>query len=189
MNRVQELSVTAVLSAAAASLRIIKHLIAGPIQFVNIPAVFAIIGGAVFGARIGFLVGLFSFVISDFILGSGPWTAVNSILCGLIGVISSVLWYGETSVSRLEVGATTYLLLFMNDILNSMILYLLLGFSIQQAAIISVVGLFLPIAGGWMFFVGPITEGTTSVLAATLMPEIRERLQYVLPTGESVERE
>jgi len=88
LSRTKKITFTAMLIALAVSLRIIKYSMFGPLQFVNFPAIFTIVGGVVFGPIVGLTVGLSSYLLSDMVLGAGPWTVVNALFIGVVGIIT-----------------------------------------------------------------------------------------------------
>lgn len=172
LPRVKKITYTATVIALAITLRLIKYQLFGPIQFVNFPAVFTILGGALFGPSSGLAVGIASYLLSDMIIGPpGPWTFVNSLLMGGVGIMSGLIWGRKNAraKSKLGLGVGTYLILLLFDVTNSWILYMLFGFDWFSALLIGIVGLFLPTGGGWMYAVGPVTEAATAILVVTLV--------------------
>ncbi len=163
----RKIALIANMAASAVALRLIKHIIAGPIQFINIPCMFAIISGTIFGPMYGLLVGFLSFIVSDIFLGLGLWSFITSSLCGFIGFLSGIIWKGKCT-SKAEVLIISYLLLLMYDILSSTILYLLFMPPLE-AFIISIIGLFLPVMGGYLYAVGPITEFSSAFLTSIII--------------------
>ncbi len=51
------------------------------------------LGGIAFGARFGFLVGVFSTFCSNFLFGQGPWTPFQMVAFGLAGFVTGLLFY------------------------------------------------------------------------------------------------
>ncbi len=161
-------------TALAVATRMGKHALVGPFQFVNLPLLFTMISGLVYGWRVGFGVGFLSFLVSDSLLGIGIWTLVDGIIAGAIGAAWSKL--------RLRSGASlfvlSYLSCFLYDIATSWILYMLFGFPPVEAFILGLVGLFLPVAGGGVVAIGPMTEATTSFLLSILVPRLLRENNY-----------
>ncbi|TDA39194.1 MAG: hypothetical protein DSO08_02840 [Candidatus Methanomethylicota archaeon] len=177
LPRVKKVTYTAMVIALAVSLRIIKYSIFGPTQFVNFPAVFTIIGGALLGPSSGLAAGLTTYILSDIMIGlPGPWTIVNSVLMGGIGFLSGLIW-GRNSVKqvgKLGLAVGSYIMLLAFDVTNSWALLVIMGFDWFSALIIGIVGLFLPAAGGYLYGVGPITEATTVLLIVTVVSMLKK---------------
>lgn len=158
-------------AALGAGLRIAKHLIIGPIQFINFPYIvssLSLLNGL--SLYSSFLIGAFSFLASDMLLGAGPWTITNSIS---ILVSLTLLLPFRKVVDRIILGVVLYLSIFIYDILSSLLGYLtFLGASnLNLAFYLSLVGLFFPVGGGSLFMVGPITEiVTVAVVILVLKP-------------------
>lgn len=171
LSRTRQITYTAVLIALAASLRITKHLLFGPLQFINFPGIFTIVGGIVFGPVMGMTVGFTTYLLSDLVLGAGPWTFVNALLMGFFGALSGILWRRTTSnFSKIAMGTGVYVIMFAFDVLSSWILNMVFGWSPTVALAYGLLGLFLPSpAGGFMFGVGPITEATTAVVVVSVV--------------------
>ncbi len=159
-------------SALAVAARVGKHALVGPLQFVNLPLLFTMLAGMLYGSSVGFGVGFLSFLASDSILGLGIWTLIDGVLAGTVGFLWSRLKLGD----RILLFIFSYLSVFLYDISTSWILYMIFGFSPVEAFIIGFVGLFLPVAGGGAIAIGPTTEATTSLLLSILAPRLlRER--------------
>lgn len=177
LPRVKMVTYTAMVIALAVSLRLIKYSLFGSIQFVNFPAVFTIIGGALLGPSSGAVIGFSSYVLSDIMIGlPGPWTAVNSILMAGFGFLSGLIWgrSGIKQIGRLGLAVGAYIMLLAFDITNSWALLVIMGFDWLSALIIGIVGLFLPAAGGYLYGVGPITEATTVILIVTIVSMLKK---------------
>lgn len=177
LPRVKMVTYTAMVIALAVSLRLIKYSLFGSIQFVNFPAVFTIIGGALLGPSSGAVIGFSSYVLSDIMIGlPGPWTAVNSILMAGFGFLSGLIWgrSGVKQIGRLGLAVGAYIMLLAFDITNSWALLVIMGFDWLSALIIGIVGLFLPAAGGYLYGVGPITEATTVILIVTIVSMLKK---------------
>ena len=171
LNRTRKITYAAILIALAASLRLTKHLLFGPLQFINFPGIFAIVGGIVFGPVTGMTVGFTTYLLSDFLLGAGPWTVVNALLMGFFGALSGILWRRTNgSFSKIAMGIGVYVIMFAFDILSSWILNMVFGWSPTVALIYGLMGLFMPNpAGGFMIGVGPITEATTAIVVVSIV--------------------
>jgi len=160
------------MTALSIAMRILKHLMIGAIQVINFPFMFTLIASSISPCA-GLLTGIMSYAVSDVLFGIGPWTLVNSALCGIIGLI-----WGYIRTERGEVlFFLSFLSEFMFDIANSSILYMLLGLSPIQALIIGLIGLFLPVMGGSIFLIGPMTEVTTSLGVALIRPRLKKILR------------
>ncbi|MFX0096765.1 MAG: ECF transporter S component [Candidatus Hodarchaeota archaeon] len=173
INNTSKLAMTSILASLAVALRLFKHLIIGPIQIINLPGVMTVASGILMGAISGFIVGLFSFFVSDLILGFGPWTPITAGFMGLIGIAAGLLWFRRENISRLELFTISFILILVNDIFTSVGGYMILGLSFENALLTSLIGLFLPAGGGFFLAVGPITEGATAFLIAVLTPNLR----------------
>ncbi len=171
--RSRDLALTALLSSTAVVLRLSKNWALGPVQFVNIPLVFAVVAGRLVGVVGGALVGVLGFLLTDLFLGFGPWSLVDSALNGLIGS----LW-GVTRGRRISVpamAALVYLSAFAYDVLSSTLLYVVFGLSLEKAFLTGLAGLFIPVYGGGLVGVGPVTEATTTVLAVAILRALEAR--------------
>ncbi|MEM2906907.1 MAG: ECF transporter S component [Candidatus Odinarchaeota archaeon] len=177
INKTLELTITALLSALAISLRLFKHLILGPIQVINIPAAISIVTALILGGIAGASVGLISIIGSDLILGFGLWTIVTSLFLVAISILISTL--RNKLADRTQLFSILIVILFINDVFTSTILYMILGFEFNTALITSIIGLFLPAGGGYMIAPGPITEISTSLLVVTIKPVIKKAILEV----------
>jgi len=176
--RIKQQVVTAFFIALASALRLLKHVVAGPVQFVNFPGVFTIIGGLLFGYLAGALIGVMSFVVSDLLLGyAGVWTVFTSLAMGLVGIFSSFLNRIDADSSRLSLGVCSYLLILTYDILSSMALLILLV-PFQTAIIWAVVGLFLPSSIA-LYPIGLVTEIVTVALIVLTYPQAKRAWKEV----------
>ncbi|MEM0232333.1 MAG: hypothetical protein QXG78_04445, partial [Candidatus Methanomethyliaceae archaeon] len=63
--------------------------------------------------------------------------------------------------------------IFCFDVMNSWLLYVIIGFDWLYAFIIAIVGLFLPAGGGFLYGVGPITEAITILVTLGLINVIK----------------
>lgn len=171
LSRTKKITYTAMLIALAVTLRIVKYSMFGPLQFVNFPAIFTIVGGVVFGPIVGLTVGLSSYLLSDMVLGAGPWTVVNALFIGVVGIITGLIWGRKpfVKIKKIELGIGVYLLMLSFDIFNSWVLNIIWGYPWLWALIYGVIGLLMPAGGGFMIGVGPITEVTTTILTVSIV--------------------
>ncbi len=85
--RLRDIMPTAVLAALAAAGRV---LFAPVPDFKPVSAI-AIIAGAVFGRRSGFMVGALAALASNFFFGQGPWTPWQMYAWGMVGYLAGLL--------------------------------------------------------------------------------------------------
>lgn len=169
---IRQQAITAVFIALASTLRLFKHVIFGPTQFVNFPAIFTVMGGLMFGYAAGAFIGVMSFVVSDVLLGyAGVWTVFTSLSMGLVGILSSFLGRINADSSALSLGVCSYLLILTYDVLSSVVLLIPLV-PIQTAFLWSIIGLFLP-SSVVLYPVGLVTEIVTVVLIVLIYPRVR----------------
>ncbi|QOJ78588.1 ECF transporter S component [Infirmifilum lucidum] len=168
----REIATVAVFTSLAVVFRVLKN-IATPIQLVNIPLALALTSAILYGARVGFLVGLLSYIFSDVLIFPGVWSIVNGILAGLIATLYR--WVYTPEAGRAFNFVATFLLVFAFDILTSGLLYVLFGVSVLEAFIVGLVGLFFPVMGGYLVGIGPLTETSTSLLTIMLIEELKRR--------------
>jgi len=171
-------TITALFIALASALRLLKHVVVGPVQFVNFPAVFTIVGGRMFGYKAGAFIGVMSFVVSDILIGyAGSWTIVTSLSMGLIGILSPLMNRIEAESSRLGLGVCSYLLVLTYDVLASVAL-LLPFVSLETAFIWAIVGLFLP-SPIVLYPVGLVTQIVTVTLIVLIYPKVKRAWKEV----------
>ncbi|MHA1754477.1 MAG: ECF transporter S component [Candidatus Odinarchaeia archaeon] len=173
-NTTLRMVLTAIFTSLSVALRVFKHLIIGPVQVINLPAVICFITALEIGAIPGFTVGFLSFLISDLLLGFGIWTFVTASFMGLIGGILGL--FKEKFKGKLLLFMVLFIFLFLNDVGTSVLLYIIIGFQPLDALVVGLIGLFLPAGGGYMFAVGPITEISTSILVVLSIPLIHNAL-------------
>jgi energy-coupling factor transport system substrate-specific component len=175
LPRTKKITYTAILIALAVSLRLVKVALFGPVQFVNFPGIFTIVGGILFGPSVGIAVGFASYLFSDIMIGlPGPWTVVNAVLMASFGLISGLIWgrNGYRKVTKIGLGIGTFVMMLAFDIISSgILLVMVLGGNWLYAFTIGLIGLFVPspVSGGFMIGVGPITEVTTTILVVTIV--------------------
>ncbi len=172
MVRSYEVSTIALFASLAVLFRYVKNAVTA-VQFVNFPLLFTILSSLFLGSRAGFFVGLLSYTISDLLIFPGIWTIVNSLLAGFMGFLWGLA--RRRKWSGVELFAWLYLSIFFFDILSSFILYVAIGFKPLDALTWGIVGLFLPVFGGSLIGVGPITELCTSLLTYVLFRELEKR--------------
>lgn len=158
-------------SALAVTTRLLKHALAGPFQFVNLPLLFTMLSGCLYGSSVGFGVGFLSFLVSDSLLGAGIWTPVDGGIAGIIGA----LWSMIKVKSKIFLFILGYISTFLYDIITSWILYMIFGLPPIEALVVGFVGLFFPVAGGNAIAIGPTTEATTSLLLSFLVPRLNRK--------------
>lgn len=140
------------------------------VQFINFPLAFTIIAGAYFGPFAGLLVGLLSYLLSDLLIMPGLWTLANSTLAALVGGFWGLV--GGRVSGGMELFVLSYLTTFLFDVLSSMALYVAFGVGPLEAFTLGIVGLFLPVFGGSLIGVGPITEASTALLVCFLSKSV-----------------
>lgn len=172
--KTKDIALISNLTAASVALRLVKHIFIGVIPIINFPIIFSIISGAIMGPVNGFLVGVLSFIVSDIFLGMGIWTLITSLSCGLIGFVSGLIWYKRNPCS-LEILVLSTILIFIYDILSSILLYLPLMPPIE-ALILGFIGLFIPVMGGRLYAIGPVVEFSSAMVISLLIPKMREIL-------------
>jgi len=169
--RSRSVATAGIMASLSIAMRLMKHLVIGATQVINFPFMFTLIASAESPCA-GLLAGIMSYAVSDIFFGIGPWTAVNSALCGLIGF----LWGYMKSNNSNVLFSLSLISEFLFDVANSSILYMLLGLKPMEAIITGVIGLFLPVMGGTMVAIGPITEISTSLGVAMIRPKIRRTI-------------
>lgn len=173
LPRTKRIAYLSIFVALAITLRLLKTALFGPIQFINFPGVFTVLGGIMFGPLAGFIIGFGSFLFSDIMIGlPGLWTATTSVSMGAIGIISGLIWIRKErgAISKAALGVGTYILVLFYDILTSVVLLVFMGLNWVEAVTIGILGLFIPVpaSGGIMVGVGPITEFTTAMFVVLI---------------------
>ncbi|MDW8035622.1 MAG: hypothetical protein RMI85_04115 [Candidatus Korarchaeum sp.] len=154
--------------------RLAKHLLIGPMQVINLPLIFTMLAGYFDGASVGFIVGFLSFLISDSFLGMGLWTLVDGFIAGLIGSLMGI--FRRVMNAKLKIlFVSSYLFTLSYDILTSWLLYMAFGLAPLNALVIGIIGLFLPVSGGNVLAIGPITEALTAISFSLLVVELKRR--------------
>jgi len=171
-NRTKRLVYIALMVALAVTLRLMKGAMFGPLQFINFPGVFTIVAGIIFGPSMAMIIGAGSYFLSDILIGlPGPWTPINVVVMGAVGLITGFMWKGRDrrNISRMAIGVGTYVIMFAFDIITSCLFYIVMGVEWHNAIIIGIMGLLMPSGGGYMYATGPITEAVTAVLVASIV--------------------
>jgi len=170
--------VTAVFVALATVLRLLKNVVVGPLQFVNFPAAFTIVGGLVFDFKSGAVIGVMSFVVSDLLLGyAGVWTVFTSLSMGLVGILSPLMRRLDADSSMVSLGVSSYLLVLIYDVLSSVTSFALYV-PLQVAFAWSIIGLFLPSPPA-LYPVGLVTEIVTVSVVVLIYSPVKRALKEV----------
>jgi len=169
-----------VFTGLAVLLRYAKNAITA-VQFINFPLAFTAIAGARFGPFAGLLVGLLSYSLSDLLILPGLWTLVNSALAALVGAFWGIV--GRKVSGKVELFTLAYLTTFFFDVLSSAVLYVAFGVELLKAFTLGIVGLFLPVFGGNLIGVGPITEASTALLVCFLSKSVDQGWEFYGQAG------
>lgn len=86
-----ELTLIAGLIALAVVSRVVFYLVP------QVKPIAAVVGvsGACLGSKRGYIIGLMSMLVSNFIFTQGPWTPFQMVAMGLVGMIFGLLFYGK----------------------------------------------------------------------------------------------
>jgi len=177
--RSRDIAVISMYSALAVGLRLCKHMIVGSFQFINfslaISALTLILG---LRFRYSIAIGVLSILLSDLVLGAGPWTISNMLSLAL--ALTLILPIRNES-NTLIIGTTVFISEFLYDLISSFIGYLwFLGSNgVYEAFYLSIIGLFIPAGGGGLLLVGPTTELTTALTVVFLLKPLN-RLGVIL---------
>lgn len=79
-------------------------------------AAIIIITGIMFGKQSGFLCGVLTAFVSNFIFGQGPWTPWQMIAFGLVGLVSAIIFNGKREYyadNRILLGIYGFLITFL----------------------------------------------------------------------------
>lgn len=178
LSRSKKIAYTSLMIALAVALRLIKYSLFGNLQFVNFPGIFTIVSGIFFGPVTGTVVGFSSYLLSDMLIGMpGPWTVVNMLFMGSLGMLSGLLWNrkNRSGISKFGVGIGTYIMMLGFDIMTSVLLLVVMQYPLQLAFITGILGLFVPVGGGYMYAIGPVTELTTAILVVAIAHALLNR--------------
>ncbi len=148
------------------------------VQWTNIIGVFTFIGAIFLGPVAGIFIGFTGFLLSDVISpwGVSPYTILMGGTMAAIGFISGLTISYEDEMLFFEkviLIVKLYILMFIYDAITSIVGYLLWGLTLNDAIFYGIVGLFIPLYGGYLWLVGPITEATTSIITTILLDPIR----------------
>ena len=181
--RSREITLAAMLSALGVVFRVAKNLAIPQSQFVNLPLLFAFVGSHLGGPSAGFLVAALAYLISDLLILPGVWTLADAFLGGLAAALFGFISRGLASVEHRLAAAllrfiAAFLLCFFFDVTSSAVLYVALGLPLRVAIAMGIVGLFLPVMGGSLLGVGPITEFTTALLSALIVEKVSRALGF-----------
>jgi thiamine transporter ThiT len=171
------------MTSLAIVLRVLKHVFLGNIQFINLPAVIAILLAIFTGPLAGAMVGFLSFIVGDIFIGiPGPWSIIGGFSLAAVAAIAGLLWQKRSEeLEFIEIVIGVYLLVFIYDISTSILgFYLWMGSTLPEAVILGLAGLFLPVSGGFAIFVGPLTEFTTGLTTGLLHPRIKNVFKEVI---------
>jgi energy-coupling factor transport system substrate-specific component len=160
-----------------------KHVLLGNIQFINLPAVIAILVAIFLGPLAGAMVGFLSFMVGDLFIGiPGPWSLIGGISLAAVAAFAGKIWQKRSDdLEFIELVIGIYLLVFVYDITTSILgFFLWMGFPLQEAILLGFAGLFLPVSGGFAIFVGPLTEFTTGLTTGLLYPRVKNVFKEVI---------
>ncbi|ABL77434.1 ECF transporter S component [Thermofilum pendens] len=169
----RRIAAVAVFTSTAVVFRVAKNLVT-TVQFVNIPLAMAFVSSAILGYKEGFLVGFLSYVLSDMLIGPGFWTLVNPFLAGAFSAVFGFSYRRGLEKTYLFVSA--FLSCFLFDVTTSVLFYMIFGLKPLDALVFGLLGLFVPVVGGFLVGVGPLTEFSTSALAVALLEALERRL-------------
>jgi len=172
--KTQALTLISLLTSLAVTLRLLKHAIVGSFQFINIPLCFVFFSSYYFGFRIASIIGILTFIISDLFLGIGIWSVTNSII---VAILSLCIVCIRKIKSKTYLFVSFYLLSLAYDITSSLILYIIFGINFYTALIFSIIGLFMPIQGGYVIGIGPLTEISTSLITIFMIYGVEKRIK------------
>ena len=151
------------------------------VQWTNIIGIFAFLGAIFLGPMAGLFIGLIGFFLSDMVspYGVSPFTLIMGGTMGIIAFASSflIVYKGQRNILKnIILFVKLYILMFIYDIITSILGYLLWGLNINDAIFYGIVGLFIPLYGGFLWFVGPITEASTAIFTILLLDPIHKVL-------------
>jgi len=175
MSRAKFVAQVSLLIATGVTLRMVKHLLVGPLQFVNLPLSMTMIAGYLAGSVAGLSVGIITFILSDLLLGFGLWTIYNSLVSGAIGF----LWGLLREVRCWTVlFVLSYISTLVYDIITSIVFYLtfMSTSDLHLVLTIALLGLFVPVAGGSFYAIGPVTEALTAFLTSVIAKRVKQAL-------------
>jgi uncharacterized membrane protein len=164
------------LIACFTATNIAGRLLLAPFFNIKPTAFLTAISGVLFGAPLGFTVGLLTMLLTDLLyFGAGYWSIATSLSMGLIGALAGILWFRRQGIGRLELAIGGYLLTFLYDIITSVIVLLPFVKGFEAAILGGLLGLFAPVP----YPMGPVHEVTTAVLMATCGPPITKVIRRI----------
>ena len=104
----KEITLTASLVALAVVSRAVFYLLPS----VKPIAAVVIVAAVCLGAERGYIVGVFSAFISNFIFGQGPWTPFQMAALGLVGFLAGII-FKRINHNRVTLAVTGFLLVFI----------------------------------------------------------------------------
>ncbi len=165
------MALASLFTGAAVALRYAKNALTG-VQFINIPLAMAYTAAWLGGPRLGFLVASASYLISDMLIMPGPWTPVDA---GLAGAAALAFGLAARRLRGIELAVAAFLATLAYDVASSSLLYMIFGVPPAEAVAMGIVGLFLPVMGGGLIGVGPVTEAATALLAVGVIEGVERR--------------
>ena len=183
-TKTENLALLSIMVSLSVATRFAKHVLVGPIQFVNFPLYYTMLAAYVGGPALGAATGFLSYALSDVYLsavaiGVGPWTIVTSTTACAVGALAGFLLKGGES-DEVVLFVETYVLCFVYDVVSSFLCYLMFwSGDPAYALLLSIIGLFLPAGGGYMVAAGLITEASTSMLLAATAERVRRALEKI----------
>lgn len=147
------------------SLSVASRIALAAFPNIKLVAFITIMSGVILGAKIGFLVGFLSMLISDSVFfGIGYWTVATAPCMGFTGLLAGLLLKDVRKMSRLDLFLVGFIITLIYDVLTSIILAIPFYGSLGRAFIVAILGLFLPIP----YPMGPIHEIITGLALSML---------------------
>lgn len=166
-----ENSVKIAILASLTALSVATRIALAFLPNVKLVCFITIVGGAVLGWHLGFILGFLSMFVSDSaFFGLGYWTMVTAPCMGLVGFISGLALNvrGLKESSRVDLFFLGFGLTFLYDMLTSIALAVPFYGKLETAVILALLGLFLPTP----YPMGPIHELTTGLLLSLVGPRV-----------------
>ncbi|MBS7610280.1 hypothetical protein KEJ19_06945 [Candidatus Bathyarchaeota archaeon] len=163
------------LIACFTAANVASRLLLAPLFNIKPTTFLTAMSGVLFGAPLGFIVGLLTMLITDLLyFGAGYWSIATSFSMGFIGALSGIVWFRRQDVGRLELAVGGFLLTLLYDVITSIATLLPLVKGFEAAIIGGFIGLFIPIP----YPMGPVHEATTAILMATCGPPIIKAIRH-----------